>query len=382
MDAELAMHCFEGSEKKMELLFVPSDGTDVSEMGWDQGLRTFRRAHWDKIVGLLNGCILKEDEQEHFDVYLISESSLFVYRDRIVILTCGTTTLLKTLQAILDSAEEVGLKTSYFQYSRKNFLFPEEQEFPHSSFDQEVDYMSQVFEDGRPHIFGPLSADHWVVFIADRIDRSGKVKEHVENEQTLNMYMYDIDPEVAQLFMRADPLIIPSILESNDEANQGGDDKNQIKVKDVEQDMNNMNMNSAFSSSAADATERSGISTLMTHGHVVHDHLFEPCGYSMNGCANGDAYWTIHITPEAHCSYASFETNYKEGGYAEIIKRVINVFKPKRFTTVEHLDCQSAAQKEEEVSAVNVNKYIVNNRVLNDFADKAYTIQMCNFVAE
>lgn len=231
-------------------------------------------------------------------------------------------------------------------------------------------------------IFGPLSADHWVVFIADRIDRSGKVKEHVENEQTLNMYMYDIDPEVAQLFMRADPLIIPSILEGNDEANQGGDDKNQIKVKDVEQDMNNMNMNSAFSSSAADATERSGISTLMTHGHVVHDHLFEPCGYSMNGCANGDAYWTIHITPEAHCSYASFETNYKEGGYGEIIKRVINVFKPKRFTTVEHLDCQSAAQKEEEVSAVNVNKYIVNNRVLNDFADKAYTIQMCNFVAE
>lgn len=155
MDAELALHSFEGSEKKMEIVFTPEDGSDISEMGWNDGLRTYRRAHWDAVVGLLNGCILLEDVQEHFDVYLISESSLFVYRDRVVILTCGTTTLLKTLQAILDAGEKVGLKVSYFQYSRKNFLFPEEQEYPHTSFDQEVDYMSQVFDDGKPHVSHP-----------------------------------------------------------------------------------------------------------------------------------------------------------------------------------------------------------------------------------
>eukprot|EP00282_Hemiselmis_andersenii_P023705 CAMPEP_0171998048 /NCGR_PEP_ID=MMETSP1041-20130122/1022_1 /TAXON_ID=464988 /ORGANISM="Hemiselmis andersenii, Strain CCMP439" /LENGTH=209 /DNA_ID=CAMNT_0012651383 /DNA_START=322 /DNA_END=948 /DNA_ORIENTATION=- len=202
VSSELALFNFEGSEKKMEICFVPEDGTHVSEIPWDAGMRTYRRQHWDEVVGLLNGCILLEDVEEHYDVYLISESSLFVYKDRVVILTCGTTTLLKTLSEILGSAERVGLKVSYFQYSRKNFLFPEEQVYPHSSFDQEVQYMSQIFEDGRPHVFGPLTTDHWCVFVADRIER-GVGKETVDKEQTLNVYMYDIDAEVAQLFMRA-----------------------------------------------------------------------------------------------------------------------------------------------------------------------------------
>lgn len=211
-----------------------------------------------------------------------------------------------------------------------------------------------------------------MVFIADRIDRSGgeEKKEKQEVEQTLNMYMYDVDPLVAQLFMRADPLIIPSILESGDDSNNN-EEKKMGEASD--------DFASLFSTSSAEATERSGIAKLMTEGHVVHDHLFEPCGYSMNGCANGDAYWTIHITPEAHCSYASFETNYREGGYDDIIRRVINVFKPKRFTTVEHLDSHSAAIKEREQMPANIDKYTVSNRVLNDFSDKAYSIQMCNF---
>jgi S-adenosylmethionine decarboxylase len=71
------------------------------------GLRSYGLEHWSAVVATLNGSILKNDSLEEFDSYLISESSLFVYADRVVILTCGTTTLLKSLPSILESARKM-----------------------------------------------------------------------------------------------------------------------------------------------------------------------------------------------------------------------------------------------------------------------------------
>jgi len=42
-----------------------------------------------------------------------------------------------------------------------------------------------------------------------------------------------------------------------------------------------------------------------------------------------DAYYTIHITPEEHCSYASFETNVRQRTYAALIRNVLTLFRPK-----------------------------------------------------
>jgi S-adenosylmethionine decarboxylase len=74
----------------------------------------------------------------------------------------------------------------------------------------------------------------------------------------------------------------------------------------------------------------------------VDDYIFDPCGYSANGLL-GEFYYTIHVTPESHCSYASFETNIpvttleSADGYATynaVIQKVIDVFRPARFATV------------------------------------------------
>lgn len=70
--------------------------------------------------------------------------------------------------------------------------------------------------------------------------------------------------------------------------------------------------------------------------------MFDPCGYSCNG-VTPLGYFTIHVTPEAHCSYASFETNIvpavgdEHGGdyprsYAQLISSIVQLFKPGRFT--------------------------------------------------
>lgn len=75
---------------------------------------------------------------------------------------------------------------------------------------------------------------------------------------------------------------------------------------------------------------------------IVDDYIFDPCGYSANGLLD-EFYYTIHVTPESQCSYASFETNIpvgflnSPGGYTAyngIIQKVVDIFKPARFATV------------------------------------------------
>jgi S-adenosylmethionine decarboxylase len=82
----------------------------------------------------------------------------------------------------------------------------------------------------------------------------------------------------------------------------------------------------------------------------IDAYLFTPCGFSANGVVpapggapNGskkgsDAthYFTVHVTPEPQCSYASFETNVpaRQSGRetADVIKHVVDIFKPGRFS--------------------------------------------------
>lgn len=65
-------------------------------------------------------------------------------------------------------------------------------------------------------------------------------------------------------------------------------------------------------SNGRECTQKSGISKLLPFGSVVHEELFSPIGYSMNGLvAKTDEYLTIHVTPERDFCYASFETNQR-----------------------------------------------------------------------
>jgi len=407
--------CFEGSEKKMEIDFIPMDGSDAQLLPADGGLRTYNRHFWSDIIALLNGTILLHDPQEKFDAYLISESSLFVYNDRIVILTCGTTLLLKTLPAMIEAASGIGLEVSWFQYSRKNFLFPDKQHSPHKSFDMEVDFLDCIFPTGRPFVMGPISSDHWYLFVADFIDREGTRKgstnsngelieyqkddrKIMDKDQMLNVYMYGIDPQVAQLFVRGESIIHPSGV-AHSSSDPWSSTSNTMPIISSPSDDNSvhegnpiktdkcMDTNAAaieafdFCSSVDEATERSGIGALLgDDGSVAHAHLFDPCGYSMNGeAANGSAYWTIHITPEASCSYASFETNYNCKSYHDLIQRVIKVFCPTKFTTVEHVDRDSQIGISGPVTAAAVDGYKSTRRTLNDFGCKDYVVQVCNY---
>ncbi|KAF4526461.1 hypothetical protein B566_EDAN014073 [Ephemera danica] len=109
-----------------------------------------------------------------------------------------------------------------------------------------------------------------------------------EPDQTLEILMSDLDPAVMAIFTREE------------------------------------------SSSAAEATQKSGIDKLLPNMEL-DDFLFEPCGYSMNGISKQGCYMTIHITPEPEFSYVSFESNVPQSSYKEVISRVISTFRPGKF---------------------------------------------------
>ncbi|EQC28022.1 adenosylmethionine decarboxylase [Saprolegnia diclina VS20] len=277
---------FEGPEKNLEVDLVPAcDGADP------RGLRALSRAQIDALLDAAKCTILSHVSNAHLDAYVLSESSLFVYPRKMLIKTCGTTTLLKALPLLTEYVRDLGFAVEKVRYSRKNFLLPDDQLFPHTSFASEVDYLNDFFPNGAAHILGPINADHWFAYAWD-------VHEHGEpvtkpsvgvKEHTVHILMQDMHEDAAAAFFKRD---------------NGWD--------------------------GAAMSEKSGIRDLAPDA-IMDAFAFEPCGYSMNAI-DGPSYSTIHITPESHCSYASYETNDMVGAYGPLIQDVVGVFRPAKFT--------------------------------------------------
>ncbi|EGZ27116.1 hypothetical protein PHYSODRAFT_308542 [Phytophthora sojae] len=288
---------FEGPEKNLEIDFKLG-------VGHPRGLREVPRADLDEMLEAGQCQILSRTSNEHIDAYVLSESSMFIYAHKIVLKTCGTTTLLKCLPFIKTFSERLGLEIEWVNYSRKNYTFPEEQKYPHTSFQTEVAFLSSYFPDGSAHVLGPLNHDHWYIYAwdADIHEKPGAIthnfaqEEPGANESTLHVLMQDMHPSVAKQFFK----------------------------------------NNDTTMTSRRMTIESGIRDLVP-GAVIDDFAFDPCGYSMNGILF-DAYYTIHITPESHCSYVSFETNARLRSYASLLKNVLRCFRPAKYSVSVYTD--------------------------------------------
>ncbi|CAK7203852.1 spermidine resistance protein [Sporothrix eucalyptigena] len=173
-------NAFEGPEKLLEVWFAPSPRALAPSVK-ENGLKSVPADVWVEMLDLVNCKILSVIHSETVDAYLLSESSMFVFPHKIILKTCGTTTLLLGLHRMLRIAATVAgfpfhnaVSTSDIRaaatpyrvfYSRKNFLFPDRQQGPHRSWKQEVKYLDDMFENGSAYMVGKMNGDHWYLYI-------------------------------------------------------------------------------------------------------------------------------------------------------------------------------------------------------------------------
>ncbi|VDM43819.1 unnamed protein product [Toxocara canis] len=277
---DAANYFFEGAEKLLEIWF------DVEQ----QGATSLRTIPYNELVAMLDVAqchILHCKSNERMDSYVLSESSMFVSDARIILKTCGTTRLLHTVGPLLDLAHRYCHMDNVINvfYSRKNFMRPEMQPHPHNSFEGEIEYLDNYFQDGAAYCMGSLKQDRWFLYTMSIPQAPLPYADH-----TLEIMMTEMPNEVMTVFTRA-------------------------ACRD-----------------AKECTKKSGIDRVVPFGTTIHEELFDPCGYSMNGLVpKSDQYVTIHVTPEPEFSYVSFETNQNSMCLYKQTLRVIDIFKPNKF---------------------------------------------------
>ncbi|KAK2080770.1 hypothetical protein QBZ16_000624 [Prototheca wickerhamii] len=266
---------FEGSEKRISVSFVSRDGGELGA-----GLRALTRAELDRLMEAAACLIVSARHHASHDAYVLSESSCFVYPDRIVMKTCGTTRLLGCVPLMLQMAAGLGLEPAAVKYSRASFLFPESQPEEHASFEAETALLRAAFASlplASAYVLGDALSEGLQWHYAARAPL-----------HTLEVCMTGLGAAQAARFFRDE----------------------------------------RFVSSRA-VTVATGIQGLLPAAQI-DDYVFEPCGYSMNA-VDGEAFATIHVTPEDGFSYASFELCGEAGEAVDVpalVARVCDVFAP------------------------------------------------------
>lgn len=258
---------YEGSEKRVYFILNSSQ----------PGLRVNINERWNRVVRASKAKIISKISNKYIDAYILSESSLFVRNDRILMITCGRTILIR---AVIEILGIVGKKSvALVLYERKNSLFPSEQP---SSFEDDLISMKQLFP-GKSCRLGSAGYDHLHLFYSSANTPS------ISNI-TLKLFMHELDPYVMELFSRTN------------------------------------------SYTAVQIGNITGLNRICPE-MITDSYLFSPPGYSLNGISETN-YFTVHVTPQPYGSYASFETDIADHRFFNVIHEVISIFKPEKFSFV------------------------------------------------
>ncbi|BFZ60008.1 spermidine resistance protein [Saitoella coloradoensis] len=365
--AGLPESAFEGPEKLLEVWFAPSPEDCPS----GKGLKTVARKDWEGMLDLVNCKVLSVIENDEVDAYLLSESSMFVFPHKLILKTCGTTTLLIGLPRLLSLAASAGFTSAQTPwrvfYSRKSFMFPDRQLPPHKSWHDEVEYLDKHFEGGSAYHVGRMNGDHWFLYMTspgtsaatgNMPTRTVGLKEGFEDE-TLEILMTDLCERRARQFYLPDGY---SSTESESDGHALGTTcSSQTKIDHIYP-----------TSEYPDAR--------------VDSYLFTPCGYSANGVVptpSSTGYWTIHVTPEPHCSYASFETNVPTSPTSTslaTVEKVVDIFGPGKFTLTRFEARGVEAERKGSLGVDEVKGYKRRDRIVYEF--EGYDLVFLTFEKE
>ncbi|KAK6117306.1 hypothetical protein DH2020_048951 [Rehmannia glutinosa] len=293
----MAVSGFEGFEKRLELQFSGDDPAT------GKGLRRLDFFSLEKVLHAVQCTVVSAVGNKYFDSYVLSESSLFVYPTKIIIKTCGTTQLLKSVRPLVDHAITMGLTLCGCRYTRGSFIFPNAQPYPHTSFKDEVIYLEENLPKNlsykKAKVMNSKSCYKWHVFTAgDEGHMLAMEDAHADDSYTVEICMTELDRVLAKKFFRR------------------------------------FNDGKTGDSAGKEMTDVTGIRDVNRKA-LICDYAFDPCGYSMNGI-DGNRYSTVHVTPEDGFSYASFEcvgSVYDDREeFFKTLQKVVKIFRPAKLS--------------------------------------------------
>ncbi len=250
---------FDGTEKKCKVIM--SEGSI--------NLRSLDIAFWKQMVEMCSATIISSIHNDLCDAYVLSESSLFVWSDELLIITCGQTKLVESILYLLQKLGSNSIEQLLFQ--RKNERMPSDQS---TGFSQDVERI-EALVNGVTVSFGNPNYHSSNLFHRERL--------YTPKYCVYELLMYGISQDSSQYFTQAD-----------------------LDCKDIR--------------------ERLSLIELF-QGWLVDDFVFSPFGYSLNALKD-DWYCTIHLTPQTDSSYCSLETN---APITELFQGFLNVLQPESF---------------------------------------------------
>jgi S-adenosylmethionine decarboxylase len=255
---------FEGAEKKIELIVSKECSS----------LLDFELNFWEELVSLSQASILSKIENDYVKAFLLSESSLFVWKDRILMLTCGETKLVDSASFLISKLKECNIDCFIFQ--RKNEYRSYLQK---TNFEEDAALLRQNLE-GQSLRFGPIHGHHNLLF------HTKKIYNIHDDDSTSELLMYDIGKKVSEFLTREDLC-------------------------------------------ANDIREFLAVDKLLPD-FIIDDFVFEPYGYSLNAIKD-ERYYTIHVTPQETSAYVSFETNINIEKQAKALDHFLEILSPSSF---------------------------------------------------
>lgn len=302
---------FEGSEKKVEVIIKNSSFSLIDDVTDEFWLELVKRANAKILSCIQNQCC---------KAFILSESSLFVWHDRFVILTCGVTHLVNSVEYFI---QEQGIECiEYLTYQRKNEYYSHAQL---SCFGDDIKVLNKYIK-GNALRFGEMDSHHTFLFY--------KQGEHRVQNKSYELLAYHISEQASEKFINPN-----------------------ITVQEIREFLQLDKLLPDF---------------------LIDDHIFDPYGYSVNAIKD-DKYLTIHVTPQAESSYVSVESNIN---LIELSPNILKVLKPKSFDLLSFNEVEFKALIKQYINSQYVSKSLVEQQLKNGcnvhFAN--YVLPQHNFI--
>ena len=298
---------FEGTEKKVEIII-----SDEYSSLLDKSM-----SFWESLVKKANAYILSQISNKYCKAFLLSESSLFVFKNCLIMITCGKTNLINAINFFITEISPQNIKSII--YERKNEMFPRNQP---STFKEDAELLKSKIK-GKSYIFGREDEHYLLLYNSDIPYKSEP------DDITLEILMFGIDENVSKQFDYAD-------------RNSG---KKNYPLKEICNLMPNFE---------------------------IDEYFFTPAGYSLNAIYEKE-YFTVHVTPEILGSYVSFESNkrFNNSELSDITYKIIEFFKPNTFDII----CFNSLFKPD----TNNKTYGIKSQVLQELSS-GYAVQYSSFI--